>query len=293
VAVADQKMAGEYVEINEMAQNLYTTFLPGPLTIVSRSKKKATILLEAGTESLGIRVPAYPLVLQLVKRLGRPITATSANQSGQKNPYSLADFRKYTSQKAIKLIDLFLDAGDLPERQTSTVVDTTLNESAILRQGEITLDDLQGQTFFSCSEKETQKIAASLLKKYDDDAHHRSMVFALQGELGAGKTQFVKGLARALGIKANINSPTFVLIKEYQHKSGKLFHLDAWRLERGEKLFDLGLETMFQPGNVVAIEWLQKIKIILEKIEQEKKARVIWVTIEMLGKNKRKIKCRL
>jgi tRNA threonylcarbamoyl adenosine modification protein YjeE len=183
-----------------------------------------------------------------------------------------------------------LDAGELPERATSTVVDTTVNELAILRQGEITIGDLQGQIFMSNSEEETKTIAQKILQKYSDDMNHRSVVFALQGELGAGKTQFVKGLARGLGIQENVNSPTFVLVKEYCHQAGKLFHLDTWRLEKGEEVLDLGLEAMLKSGNVVAIEWLQKVKEILERIEKEKMTRVIWITLETLGENKRKIK---
>ncbi|MFH1840920.1 MAG: L-threonylcarbamoyladenylate synthase [Candidatus Shapirobacteria bacterium] len=293
MAVADQKMAGRYVHINEIAQNLYANFLPGPLTVVSKSRGKTLRALEAGTGNLGIRIPRYSLILKIIKKLAKPIIATSANQSGRKNPYSLADFKKYTSLEKQKLVDVFLDAGELPERETSTVVDTTVNELAILRQGEIKIDDLQSQVFISNSEKETKKIAQKILQKYSDDMNHRSLIFALQGELGAGKTQFVKGLARGLEIKANVNSPAFVLIKEYEHKKGRLFHLDTWRLEKGEELLDLGLEAMLQSGNVVAIEWLQKAKEILEKIEKERIVRVIWVTIEIVNENTRKIKYKL
>jgi tRNA threonylcarbamoyl adenosine modification protein YjeE len=191
------------------------------------------------------------------------------------------------------LVDLFLDAGELPERETSTVVDTTVNELAILRQGEITIEEMQGQVFISSSEEETQKIAQEIWQKNYTDMHHQSVIFALQGELGAGKTQFVKGLAKALGIGENVNSPTFVIVKEYKYAQGKLFHLDTWRLEKGEELIALGLEEMLGGSNVVAIEWLQKVRGILEKLAREKRAKVVWVTIEMIDEKRRKIKYRL
>jgi L-threonylcarbamoyladenylate synthase len=289
MAVADQKMAEKYVEINETARNLYTNFLPGPLTVVSKSRGRVVLALEAGSNTLGIRIPHYPLILEIIKKLGEPITATSANQSGKKNPYSLRDWRKYTSLTKQELVDLFLDAGKLPERAVSTVVDTTVNELAILRQGEIEIGEGRGLGFVSGSEEETQKIGGEILQKFKE----RPLVLALQGELGVGKTQFAKGVAKALGVEGNINSPSFVLVKEYQGKRGKLFHLDTWRLEKGEEVLDLGLKKMLTSNNVMVIEWLQKVRGILEKIKREEKAKVVWVVMEVISERERRIRYRL
>jgi len=79
IAVSDQKMAEEYVELNQTARNLYRQFLPGPVTIVSSGKHKVAPGVESETGTLGIRIPDYPLVTEIVKNLGKPITATSAN----------------------------------------------------------------------------------------------------------------------------------------------------------------------------------------------------------------------
>lgn len=289
VAVADQEMASKYVKINSTAANLYQKFLPGPLTVVSASLGKVVPVLESDSHALGIRIPNYPLALSLIQKFGRPITATSANTSGKKPPYSLADLKKYTTAKRLALISLFLDAGQLPTKPPSTVVDTTLNEHTILRQGEITIPDLPGQNFVSDSEAETKNIAAKILSQYRNILVSKSLVFALQGELGSGKTRFVKGLAEALEIKTNVNSPTFVLIKEYSFAAGILYHVDTWRMENGQELSSLGLEKMLQPHNVIAVEWLQKVRLILENIPQDK-VTIIWITIEALSPTRRHIK---
>jgi L-threonylcarbamoyladenylate synthase len=292
VAMANMKMAKEYVEINETAKNLYQNFLPGPLTVVSKSRGKVIAGLEGGAGTLGIRIPDYPLTLKIIKELDKPITSTSANTSGRKTPYSLGDILKYTSKKKLALIDLFLDAGRLPLRPTSTVVDTTLNEPKILRQGEIVIADVPGQVFFSNSEEETKQIAGQIFGKYKGLLVSQALIFALQGELGSGKTQFIKGLGRALKISANIPSPTFFIIREYPYRldsgPGKLFHIDTWKMEKGEELLDLGLGRMLKLGNILAIEWLQKIKSILEKLPK-KKIHLIWVTIKTLSETRRKI----
>lgn len=298
VAVSDRKMAQMYVEVNDTANNLYQQFLPGPLTVVSKSRGKAARILEAGRSTLGVRIPNYPLVLEIIKEFGRPITSTSANTSGKKTPYCLSDVLKYTTPKRLGLVDLFLDAGRLPFHLPSTVVDTTLNEPAILRRGEIKISRTKSNSFISNSEAATKKIAQGILEKYLKLLPKKSLIFALQGELGSGKTQFAKGLGQALKIKDNIVSPTFTIIREYPlslnlQRTGLcksiFYHLDTWRLERGEELLDLGLEEMIKPGNVVAIEWMQKIKQILERFQNKKEIHLIWVTIESLSENQRRI----
>lgn len=296
VAVYDRKMAENYVEINETAKHLYQTFLPGPMTVVSKSKGKAVKNLEMHyphQNTLGIRIPNYSFVLELIRAFGKPITATSANTSGKKTPYSLADIRKYTTVQKLGLIDLFLDAGKLPPRPPSTVVDTTMNEPTVLRQGEITIPEVGGQSWVSSSEEQTKQIAQEIFARFRENLAVKPLLFALQGELGAGKTQFAKGLGRALGISENIVSPTFVIIREYWYRDGanrgKFYHLDTWRLEQGSQMLDLGLEKMLTPGNVIAVEWLQKIKPVLEQIAENKKATVVWVSLEYLAPTKRKI----
>lgn len=103
------------------------------------------------------------------------------------------------------------------------------------------------------SEQETQKIAsrlAALLQPGD--------VLLLDGQLGAGKTTFTKGLAKGLGITRNIKSPTFTLIREYQQGRLPLYHMDVYRLEESGGA-DLGLDEYLNGQGVCVIEWSQFI----------------------------------
>ena len=110
-------------------------------------------------------------------------------------------------------------------------------------------------------------------------------VLALSGNLGAGKTVFVKALAKAMGIEDNITSPTFVLMKVYDLELGKiskLVHVDCYRLEGQEDLADIGLSDYLAFDNsVVVIEWADKIINLPDK--------TIKIKIESLGGDQRRI----
>ena len=83
-------------------------------------------------------------------------------------------------------------------------------------------------------------------------------VFALIGELGAGKTQWVKGLAAGLGSRAVVTSPTFTLIHEYAGGRMPLYHIDCYRLERPEELLAIGMDDYLDGRGVLVIEWADK-----------------------------------
>lgn len=92
-----------------------------------------------------------------------------------------------------------------------------------------------------------------------------NMVICLDGELGSGKTIFVKGFASALGITENITSPTFNLIKEYNNGELPLFHMDMYRLE--DDATSIGVEEYFEKGGVTIIEWAD---LIAENLPEER-----------------------
>lgn len=87
----------------------------------------------------------------------------------------------------------------------------------------------------------------------------RGWVIALSGDLGAGKTQLVKGIARGLGVTTRVHSPTFTLVNEYSGGRLRLFHLDLYRLETPKQIHGAGLEEYLQPDGVTVIEWAERL----------------------------------
>jgi tRNA threonylcarbamoyladenosine biosynthesis protein TsaE len=86
----------------------------------------------------------------------------------------------------------------------------------------------------------------------------RGLIIGLCGDLGAGKTQFVKGLARGLGVTEAVRSPTFALVNIYDSGRLPLFHLDLYRLETPEQIIAAGLEEYLRPTGVTVIEWAER-----------------------------------
>ena len=112
-------------------------------------------------------------------------------------------------------------------------------------------------------------------------------VIALSGDLGAGKTQFVKGLARGLGISARVHSPTFTLVAEYTGGRLPLFHLDLYRLETAEEILSAGIEEFLQPDGVAVIEWAEKLEASQRLLTSSPTIKK--VQIEILSESDRKI----
>lgn len=280
IAVADPKMASEFAELNPTAQKLYKEFLPGPMTIISKGKHKLAFGIESEEGTIGIRIPDYKLVIDIVKKFGKPITATSANASYKKRPHKVSDILENISGKQKKLVDLIIDAGELPHNEPSTVIDTTLDSPITLRQGEIKLSDKN--EVLSKNEENTQNIAKELWQKYETHQGKRTIIFALQGEMGTGKTIFTKGLARAMGITELVTSPSFALENEYKTGAEKLFHFDAWRLKKTDELKTLGFEELVKNKSVISIEWAEKVADSIRAFDYE--AIIIWVKI-IFGKN--------
>lgn len=134
-------------------------------------------------------------------------------------------------------------------------------------------------TFISHSPAETESLGERFGR-----AAQSGFVFALSGELGAGKTQFVKGFARGLGISARVHSPTFTLVNEYGGGRLKLFHLDLYRLETRERILSAGVEEFLQPDGVAVIEWPERIYDLRFAVYDLKKVR-----IEILNESEREI----
>jgi tRNA threonylcarbamoyladenosine biosynthesis protein TsaE len=122
-------------------------------------------------------------------------------------------------------------------------------------------------------------------------AAQSGLVLGLSGDLGTGKTELVKGLARGLDISERVHSPTFALINIYHGGRLTLFHLDLYRLETPQQIVSAGLEEYLHPQGVSVIEWAERM---FEKNRQQTAdsgngAPLRWVTIESLSETERRI----
>ena len=143
--------------------------------------------------------------------------------------------------------------------------------------------------FLSQSPKETQALAKIFLREFKN--FDQPLVLALSGNLGAGKTTFVQGLAKSVGIKKRVVSPTFVVMKSFLIPGGSrlavsgkhfLWHVDCWRLEQADFEY-LGLKEILENReNIVCLEWAERVKKILPR-------NAILLEFEHLAGNKRKV----
>lgn len=287
VFMSDFAMIGEYVETNHDQINMLKSLLPGPYTIVLPSKHNVSPLLESEQGSLGVRLPHYKLITDLAARYGKPLTATSANVSGKSSCYLPDAFLNQLSSKKSELVDLIVDAGSLPRNKPSTVIDLTTLDIKILRQGDADLKS--AQSFVSELEDETKKIAKDIFQKSQKHLANKSLIFILEGDLGAGKTVFVKGIGETLGVD-RIISPTFVIYYEYDvagQATNTLVHADFYNIQEESEFEHLGLEKYLKPRVVICIEWGEKSGSVYEVFK--KKGHIVHIKIGHVDKKTRKI----
>ena len=132
------------------------------------------------------------------------------------------------------------------------------------------------ESYYTDNEAETEALGARLAETLNNGA-----VVAMYGDLGAGKTAFVRGMARGLGLHCRVSSPTFTIVNEYLGER-ELIHFDLYRLSGSEELFEIGWEDYLSRGAICAVEWSEKVPDAFYGDE-------ITVTIEKLGDTRRKI----
>lgn len=133
IIVADLKMAEKYALITTLARQLARRFFPAPLTLVVRLRGKNKLAKNISSNGkIAFRVPSNEFARNLAVRLGKPITSTSANISGQKPIFSLQSIENLPA-------NLFIDGGILPARKPSTIIDGTGKEPIVLRRGSIAI----------------------------------------------------------------------------------------------------------------------------------------------------------
>jgi len=133
VLIRDAEMLEDVVEeISVAAADLMRRFWPGPLTIVLRARPTVSRRLTGGGDGIGVRVSSHPIAMALVRALGRPLTAPSANPAGLRPPTRLAEARAYFGDR----VDCYVDGGALPGEPASTVVDAR-HELRVIRDGAV------------------------------------------------------------------------------------------------------------------------------------------------------------
>ena len=130
--------------------------------------------------------------------------------------------------------------------------------------------------YITHSPEETEKIGAALAQKLN-----AGTVIAYRGDLGAGKTAFTRGLARGLGYRESVTSPTYTIVNEYLGGRLPLFHFDMYRLGSADDLWDIGWEDYLDRGGICAVEWSENVQEAMEG--------AISVSIAKLDENTRRI----
>ena len=130
--------------------------------------------------------------------------------------------------------------------------------------------------FHTTSPAQTEAVGQALAKVLAPGT-----VIAYEGDLGAGKTAFTRGLARGLGCADRVTSPTYTIVNEYLSGRLPLFHFDMYRLESSDDLWDIGWEDYLLRGGVCAVEWSENVDDAMED--------AIYITIEKLGEDARRI----
>lgn len=142
------------------------------------------------------------------------------------------------------------------------------------------------KAYLTISPCQTQKLGMALAREILKNNSRRAAIIALEGNLGGGKTTFLQGFAKGLGIKEKIISPTFVIQKRFKILNSRFknfYHLDCYRIQKPEELLELGFKDIVSdPQNIIALEWADRIKKVLPK-------NMLWLRFEFINKNTRRI----
>lgn len=141
--------------------------------------------------------------------------------------------------------------------------------------------------FLTITSFQTQKMGKTLAENIlKSRLGKKAKVLGLAGDLGGGKTTFIRGMAKGLMIKEKILSPTFVILKHFELRTPNFehfYHIDCYRIQKTKEILDLGFrEIVSNPKNIVAIEWADRIKGILPK-------NTIWLKFDFINEKTRKI----
>lgn len=139
--------------------------------------------------------------------------------------------------------------------------------------------------YISHSPEDTARIAAEVASQL-----RAGDIILYEGDMGAGKTTFTKGLAAALGITDTVTSPTFALVNEYTEGRLPLFHFDLYRIDSYDDLYAIGFLDYLDRGGIIAAEWSENIEGLEQELAGDSSRTILRIRIEKSGENERRIK---
>lgn len=139
--------------------------------------------------------------------------------------------------------------------------------------------------YLSKSPEDTARIAAEIASQL-----RAGDIILYEGDMGAGKTTFTKGLAAALGITDPVTSPTFALVNEYTEGRLPLFHFDLYRIDSYDDLYAIGFLDYLDRGGIIAAEWSENIEGLEQELSGDSTRTILKIRIEKSGENERRIK---
>jgi len=215
------------------AQKIMDNFWPGKITIVFEANDNVSANLTAGTGKIGVRRPGHPVASALVKAVGGPVTGTSANLSGTPGCSVISEIDPGVAES----VDLIIDAGELEGGTGSTVIDVTGEPPVLIREGGISINEINKRTGVDIARKDERSLSAKL---NETKIIHKGRVFTLALDkitLPNGVTTEID-IIRHPGASAMVpmmNKNTVLLVKQYRYAAGGfIWEIPAGTLNPGE-----------------------------------------------------------
>ncbi|MDP3283760.1 MAG: L-threonylcarbamoyladenylate synthase, partial [Desulfobacterales bacterium] len=215
------------------AQKIMESFWPGGITIVFEANENLPANLTAGSGKIGVRKPGHPVASALVRAVGGPVTGTSANLSGNRGCSMISEIDPDIAES----VDLIIDAGDLEGGIGSTVIDVTEEPPVLIREGGISINEINKTTGVGVSRKTGRRTSAKL---NETKTIYKGKVFTLASDnitLPNGVTTVID-IIRHPGASAMVPMPnknTVLLVKQYRYAAGGfIWEIPAGTLNPGE-----------------------------------------------------------
>lgn len=244
-----------------MAQKIMQTFWPGGITIVFEANDSLPANLTAGTGKIGIRRPGHPVALALVRAVGGPITGTSANISGSSGCFRFSDIDPDVADQ----VDMIIDAGDLTGGNGSTVIDVTEEPPVLIREGSISINEINKKLGVDISPENGERISAKL---NETKTIYKGRVFTLASDNITLPNGFVTeiDIIRHPGAAAMVPMPdknTVLLIKQYRYAAGGyIWEIPAGTLNPGESPLECAKRELIEETGYSA-DKLEKLTEII------------------------------